>query len=389
MTKSYPVQIMALIVSLSTILLCPEMSWAKKPGPDAGGGGTGGGVSYTIVRLDDAGGAFVGGPANTANDINEYGNVVGTVVDAASGNYVPAFWGVSGTVSQIVPLGGGTFANGLNNFNEIAGYGDGDALYWPSPADAPVALTPLHTGYRCVAQRINDAGVICGYAVQPVLDDNGDEIGLSFVAVVWRVDWIDGDLEIAGPVPLPTIDAQSQAFDLNENDNNGYANVVGRFMTSNWINTAAVEWTVQSHADGGISVSPTPVALEMGDAVAYGNNNLGISCGDSADGPELHAKLWAGGSVLTLDPDQRTDTSALDINDAGVIVGEGGPHSLWLEALVWPSPTARPVALSRFLPKRRAPFVGLWNATAINEAGVITGEGGDGSTTFAFVAIPN
>ncbi len=384
MTQSHPVRITALIFSLIAILLCPGVSWAKKPG-----GGGGGGVSYTIVRLDDAGGTFVGGPASTANDINEYGNVVGTVVDAASGNYVPAFWGASGTSSQIVPLGVDAFANGLNNFNEIVGSGSGDAIYWPSPADAPVVLPPLVTEYSCVARRINDDGLICGYAVHPVLDGNGDQIGLAFVAVVWRVNWIDGDLEIAGPVPLPTFDAQSQAFDLNENDDDGYANVVGRFMTSNWANTAAVQWTVQSHADGGISISPTPVVLEFGDAVAHGNNYLGISCGDWANGPELHARLWSSGSVLTLDPDRRTDTSALDINDAGVIVGEGGPHSLWLEALVWPSPTARPIALSRFLPKRRAPFVGLWNATAINEAGVITGEGGDGVTSFAFVAIPN
>ena len=379
----------ALILALAAILLCAAPTWAKKKPGGGGGGKDGGGVSYDVVKLDDADGTYVAGTSNAANDVNEQDNVVGTVRDVATGEDVAVFWDVNGTGSQIIPLGTGAFANGLNDFNEIVGVGGGEALYWASPAAAPVALPPLEDGLPYVARRISNSGVICGYATQSVIDDVGEPIGLAFAAVVWRVTWPDGEMQIAGPVVLPTLDDQSQAYGLNENDGAGAANVVGAYLTSTFAQTAAVQWTVQSESDGSISVFPDPVLLETGDATASEINNLGVSCGDSGNvSSSLQARLWSAGSGMTLDPGGRAYARALNISDAGVVVGTGGPHSLDSDALVWPSAAEGPVLLAKFLPKRRSPFLGLWNATAVNEAGVITGEGGDGSTNFAFVAIP-
>ena len=387
MTVSQQKRILGLILTLSLLVVTATPTWAKKKpgggGGKGGGKGGGGGVAYTVSRLDDAGGAYVAGPSNAANDINESGNVVGTVLDVATGADVPVFWEVNGTSSEIVAIGVNAFANGLNNSNEIVG-GGGDALYWPGPTAAPIPLPPLEPGLAAVARDINDDGVICGYALEEVLDETGDPVGLAFVACVWRVTWPAGELLIDGPVALPTFDDQSQAYALNENDNSGLADVVGSFLTAGWEYTSAVQWTVLSHADGTISVVSDPAALEFGDAAANGVNNLGVSCGDAANS----ARLWSPGNSLTLDSGRRAYTVALDVNDTGAIVGSGGPHSLDLDALVWPDASAAPVLLAKFLPKRRSPFVALWNATAINEAGQIAGEGGDGVTSFAYLAIP-
>ena len=65
-----------------------------------GGGGGGGAPTYTIVSLDDARGAVVGTLNCGANDINEHGDVVGTVEDADNGTSVAAFWEVDGTQSR-------------------------------------------------------------------------------------------------------------------------------------------------------------------------------------------------------------------------------------------------------------------------------------------------
>jgi hypothetical protein len=384
------------VISLALVggLLCSSRLLAKKPG---GGGGGGGGkpdsASYTIVKLDDAGGAFAAAPSGSANDINEQGNVVGTVEDILTGDYLPVFWAVEGTDSLIIPLrmnaalpeADWAFAKGVNSLNEIVGYDESGALYWSSPDAVPVELPGLWDGLPSDAQDINDDGVICGSAMEPAFDEDGHPNGVTIAAVGWRVTWPDGELHIAGPVRLPTFDDRSYADALNENDAEGRANIVGGFESANFVATVTVQWTVQSQADGTVTVTPSDVApLEYGDAAAYGINNPGVSCGQI----ETQAMLWLAGEGLPLDPGDQPYTSAFDVSDAGVIVGEGGLHSLDVNALVWTSPSAQPVLLARFLPKRKSPLLALWRATAVNKSGVIAGEGGDGLKTYAFVAIP-
>ena len=332
-----------------------------------GGGGGGGAPTYAIVSLDDARGAVVGTLNGGANDINEHGDVVGTVEDADNGTSVAAFWEVDGTQSQIFPLNGGLSAYGLNNFNEVVGSGSSSidppnvaGFYWSSPTSQPVALPPLPGGLASIAYAISDDGVICGYARELVRDADGTPIGSTDVAVVWRLTYADGELQIVGPVPLPTLDDRSHAYSVSENDTAGLAIVVGVFMTSGFSHTAAVQWTVQSHQDGTLTVDPNPVLSETGNAAALGLNNLGVSCGEALDSsPETDALVWFGGSGLPLASGGFPQTGALDVNDAGVIVGFGGQHTVIHDALVWPSATSQPVLLNKFLPKRNSPFAFL------------------------------
>jgi hypothetical protein len=80
-------------------------------------------------------------------------------------------------------------------------------------------------------------------------------------------------------------------------------------------------------------------------------------------------------------------TVARDINDAGVIVGYGGAGTIDHEAVVWPSASAKPVALSKYL-GRNSPFLFLKESLAVNQAGDIVGFGWDGESYGAFLAIP-
>ena len=375
-------------------LLGLSISWAKKPdkpGGGNGGGGKGDSPSYEIIKLDDVGGAYVAGPANSANDINDLGNVVGTVVDVVTGEYVAAFWNFDGYDSELFVLADGQFANGLNNFNETVGSNQDDALYWSSPLDEPVPLPPLWEeplweGPACFPYAINDDGIISGSALVP---DEQQPGGLTRVAVVWRVTWLDGQLHITGPVELPTLgDSQALALAVSQTDSaTGMTSLAGHFYTPGIGNTAAVKWRVQSHADGSITAAGQPLLLAVGDASANGVNDHEVSSGYAAYG---EAHIWLGDEPLPLDPDRRPYTRALDVNNGDVVVGTGGAHSLEADALVWPSPTARPILLAKFLPKRNAPFQALWNATAINEMGMIVGEGGNGlaNGSYPYVAVP-
>lgn len=393
-------------LTLAAGLLSVSLALADhKPGHGGGEGGGGGGDSftYTIVKLDDAGGTFVGSPSSEASDINEPGHVVGSVAEAATGASIAAFWEVNGTSSRIVPLTGGRAAFGLNNFHEIVGVGSASSnppltagLYWSSPSGAVVALPPLSEGLATVAYAINDSGVICGFAVQPVLDEQGTTIGSTHVAVVWRATHVDGDLQVDGPYPLPTFDDRSQAYAVSESDGSGVVSVVGVFMTAGFARTAAVEWTIQLNDDGTLGVDPNPAALEIGEgAVALGVNNTGWRCGQARQGIVDKARVWIGGDGFTLlNPDaqpqtlERTYHRARDVNDAGVIVGAAAGIDQSYAAVVWPGISQKPLLLHKFLPKRNAPFIGLKEATAINEAGTIVGIGLEGFG-YPFLAVRN
>ncbi len=391
-----------LAVAFSITVLAGENMRAKKPGGGGGnpGGGEGGGeTSYTIVKLDDAGGVFTASFGAGAFDINNAGNVVGVAANAVTGDQHSVFWLVNGNSSQIFPLGVDATAYGLNDSDEIVGAGFGNALYWAGPAAPPVVLPPLVAGLGAVAFDINADGVICGVALDPVFDDFGNPIGAMDVAVVWRVTYPNGEMSIAGPVTLPTTAGErSLAHSLNDNDPAGLASVTGELQPgSDPANNAAVQWTVQSQEDGSLIVDPNPVILETDHAAAYCINNLGVSCGQARlSGVEPKSRVWSESiGVTLLDPPSKPFDNyyrlhkALGVNSAGVIVGTAGENTTFRDAVVWSSAAATPVLLEKFLPKRNAPFAWLRQATAINEAGVIAGIGNvNGSQSYAFIAIP-
>ena len=379
---------MAIAVAIG--LLCSADAQAGKPDKPAGGGDKA--PAYTVAQLDDGGGAFTNGVARALNDT---GLVVGQVENAATSEVFGACWELSGSQWQLRLLtdtGDGAVAFGVNRAGEIVGGGyDADgharAFYWAAPTAPPVTLPPVSGNVQSVARSINNAGVVCGYLVHPpVYDDDGNSLYWLREAVAWRVNLVDGQPSVFGPVPLPTLDDQSLALAITDNDSDGAAEIVGGFCTAaNNVRTAAVAWTVQSHPDGSLTADPLPMIVENGDAGASGVNNLGIICGDI--GFPNEAVVWSGGVARPLNPNRMALTVTQGINDAGVIVGYGGTGIVDHEAVVWPSASAKPVALSKYL-GRTSPFLFLKEALAINQAGDIVGFGWDGENYGAFLAVP-
>ena len=269
---------------------------------------------------------------------------------------------------------------GYDNEGNVRGF------YWAGPTASPVILPPVSGDVESSARAINNDGVVCGYLVHPpVYDNDGNLLYRLREAVAWRVNVVEGQPNVFGPVPLPTLDDQSFARAINENDSNGVAMIVGRFRTADNVRTAAVAWTVHSHADGTLTVDPLPTIVEAGDAEAYGVNNLGTICGDVNFPNE--AVAWSGGSTQFLNSHRMALTVTQDINDAGTIVGYGGTGVVDHDAVVWPSAGAKPVVLNKYL-GRESPFIFLKRALAMNEAGEIAGFGWDGGNYGAFLAIP-
>jgi hypothetical protein len=402
-----------LLLVLATTLIASIGTGSPPPGKGGGGDGGGGGTSttsYSIYKLDDAGGRYTA-DYETVTDVNDVGSIVGRVTAVADGAGYAAFWQLSGGTSALTLLDGGDFgaygANAINNLSNIVGRGsDGQnttAFYWASPQAAPILLPAVDSSLFCTALGINDDGIVCGSAGKPTFDQNGNFVGVVQVAVVWRVTFPGGEPQVFGPVELPYSGFDfSRATALNDVDSDGIAEVVGNFGNGTSKSHAVGKWLVQSLPNGTVNVGGAPqmlsVASETGAAEAWGINTSGTACGffslDLYTAPEKGTVWTKDGQIVLANPPTVNGWApnrihaAYGLNDSGVIVGE-----TYLEgyngAIVWPSATTTtPVRLSSFLPKRNSPFTLLLDATAINTNGVIVGTGLTGEGEYGFVAVP-
>ena len=141
-----------------------------------------------------------------------------------------------------------------------------------------------------------------------------------------------------------------------------------------------------------VAVVSPPIVLQSGDPAdgdiyANGVNDAGAVCGE-AFWPPL-AVVWSGGATSTLASAKNAPAAnAHDINNDNVIVGWGGQGQGWCEAVVWHSVDGKMVMLSKYLPRKNAPFTMLIEAAAINASGRIAGYGIDEEGRGAFLALP-
>jgi uncharacterized membrane protein len=363
-------------------LLCSAQGLAKKP-PKPEDPPVVAPRSYEIVRLDDG----VGGWSDCrAEDINAAGDVVGYLEDPDLGR-IAACWDVteaSGEVTcELVLLSGGSGALGVNDLGQIVGYrsnaeSPSDAVYWASMDTAPITLPALDEEWHSTALEINNAGLICG--------NTGGQ------AAVWRVNWIDGALSVWGPLPMPALGGKSWAIAINNCDENDSATVVGQSMLADNSYNAAVAWSVQAQADGSVTVIGLPVVLAVddpddADVRVRGLNDTGAICG-KAFWPPLGV-VWTEDQTTALAVARDAPcANAYDINEAGVAVGWGGQGQGWCEAVAWHGIDGKMVMLSKYLPRKNAPFTMLIEATAINASGRIAGYGIDEEGRGAFLALP-
>jgi hypothetical protein len=374
----------ARIGCLAATLCFMPIAEAKKPSNPPGGGG--GGVSYRIVKLDDADGTLGG----TAFDINNSRLIVGGVVASLSGEEeiaLAAYWTVTESgrsiSSSVNFLAGGDVALGCNEFGEIVGHGGEAAVYWADTGASAVPLPKLPGEIRGVAESISNDGVICGWSELPA-DPGGPR---NVLAVVWRVTHTPDGPQIWGPLALdanspdPGIAYFSFALDANDQASGGEITIVGE------TNEGAVAWDLTLDQAGGLVPGLTRLLAETG--TAYAINNLGIVCGRGnldLSTTNTEPVIWAGDVGLLLKLDRTTTIATpLDINDDGIIVGFAGLGS----AVVWASPDAELILLEKFL--KKSPFDSLSTAQAVNDSGEIVGAGWISADRFrpSFLAIPN
>ena len=379
------------VVVLATLLvaLAPAICQAqkgKKPGGGGGGNDGGGGEpaeTYVFAPLD---------LGSLVNDINDLREIVG-FMSMPSNQYAAAYWTVSESNGQVETnlaiLSGGIEAYSINNLGEIVGVGFGSAgnyvaVYWPSPSSTAEPLPSLPGYDVSVAQGINNDGLICGYVSKSALDASGQPIPATYDspsnrAVVWRVDSSGETPIINGPFELPTSGdgVENAAIAVNDNDENGIAQVVGR---------GGFLWDVLSHEDGTVSVSSTP--LDVG--VPTGINNAGLISGRLTGTREVDALVWSRDSTWFLNRGRGRNkmpyAGAWDINDSGLIVGETCTDtSLGAigRACFWNGIDGSLTYLDGYLPANPS-IADLYSARAVNAFGDIVGSG---SSNFVAVRV--
>jgi len=284
-------------------------------------------------------------------------------------------------------------ATGINNLNQIVGEASGGGgAFWRGPADnAPVSLPPLSGDTLSAPYAINDAGMVVGNS----LDIDGEVI-LSR-GVVWRVV-VDGGgtVSVRGPVALPLLEGDPQAWALALSELSSGSFQVTGFSQREDDSSEAVVWTVALSGDG----TPTPgpaVSLVESDASSTGNsiNIHGDACGQLGRMPFVAP---AGQTAQLLPVPRYTYWGAAHgINNRGEIVGqlEIYPKGAWSGlmsgkagyfAYLWKE-DGTPIDLTTQIDPA-AGWARLWKATVINEAGVIGGSGPRDIQWRGFVLFP-
>jgi uncharacterized membrane protein len=262
-------------------------------------------------------------PYNTAADINNAGQVVGTLVTPA--NPKATVWSPSGTVEQVRPGGVYDFGNAINDKGEVAGgYEEGPYVHaFASPySDSSLGgVAASNPEPATVAMDINNKGLVVGYGLT---DDPAPYY--YHHAVAW-----DGthttDLN-------PAWASISYAYGVND------SNVIVGVADGQ-----AVEW------NGG-------VATTLGAGTAYDINNAGVVAGKSGS----NAVIWNGGVETILGAGQ-----ANALNILSQVVGVSGGH-----AFLWANGKA--IDLNNFLSEAdRNAGVVMEEATGINDHGWIVG----------------
>lgn len=130
---------------------------------------------YDGRRVRDMGN--LGGPGATVTALNDHGQATGYSLLSSTDSVQHAFiWHTSTGMADLSPAGSGdSVATDINNRGQIAGIAGGMAFRW-SRDEGLRSLGSFGAGSYATA--LNAAGTVVGVA--PVLDPNGDPLGLPF-----------------------------------------------------------------------------------------------------------------------------------------------------------------------------------------------------------------
>lgn len=196
-----------------------------------------------------------------------------------------------------------TLVRDLNDSRVMVGQTLGASVFaieWDSPTAIPARLQTPITDYpasQVVAQSINNNGVIVGQVLETVAT-KGNTQTTRYEALVW----VGGAVQILALAPGATTQIAS-----NINDNGVISGIAG---------SHPVRWTPRVGGGYDVAMSST----DVGSA----NVNTGIdACGRIVGGSDKGAWLWDGATVVMLPTltGAASTARALDINDAGTIIG--------------------------------------------------------------------
>lgn len=313
------------------------------------GSGGGGGARYVITRLPLASGY----DSSQALDINNSGQIVGSLDVSANNSTRPALW----QNGQVVDLGAllpanqqGGMANQINDAGQVVGVNHSGAFLY---TNSQMTSLPTLVAY---AAAINASGLIAGgeqgINPQACTVSNGNVTTLS---------------NLGG--------ASAGASDLNDAGQVvGYARTsVGVLHAVRWLNGQITDLQASSSSGGGASAINTG-----GQVVGY-----------ALVGSHTRALLWQNNSSVDLGTITGfLDSSANAINDAGQIVGtcevDKGNSSADSHAFLWESGSLQDL---NTLIDAQSGWV-LTEARGINRQGQIVGRGRFNGTLQAFLLTP-
>ena len=317
-----------------------------------------------VIELPTLGGAHA-----QAEDINDLGQIVGwsvrvgVAVEATIWNSgVPSGLGLPGAMRF-------SFANAINNAGEVSGYSElgtmpGEpgnfmtATFWGAGGVVDIGAEMAFTS--SIAYDINDNGMV---ALQ------GDNPGPFGFTAGWVWNQAQGGIP-AGADPIYRFGANYGINNLNDVVGfgavgfDGAQAILARFNGAGW--------------DNGVEIGPQAVRAP---AAANAISDSGIVVGQAGDGG-VHVFEAA---IFTLDParpvvwldtlDDFEDSTALDLNEAGMIVGYALHYAYpepELRAVVW---VDEEIYDLNHLLKRNSNFRILVSATGVNENGDVVGYG--------------
>lgn len=260
----------------------------------------------------------LGGTYSSACSINNRGQVVGE--SACVGGNRHAFLWENGIMTDLGTLGGlDSCALGINDLGQVVGWSD-------------TALGARHA-FLWQDEQMTDLGAIeINDSIAWEINNRGQIVGHSTATGSWRGTLWENGREI--DLGTPT-DNRSDAYSINN-----FGQVVGTIEYD-----TAFLWQ-----DGMISsLAPIPGDLYSG---AYGINDLGWIVGWSQYYSQSRATLWFDGLAINLNDTVVSGMNyelieARQVNELGMIVGQGVINGRWSSYLLTPVP--EPASISTLL----------------------------------------
>lgn len=295
---------------------------------------------------------------SVAYGINALGQVVGQASgnaadpQAASRNHAVA-WSADGVIRDLGTAGGSdSIAMDINDHGQIVGTvvpvfsGPGrSAVLWQSSTSDPVVLARGPNSLVTEAHAINNAGVIVGSQAGSSFPNqmtvwNANNPGSQVTLGVGTLSDVSNSGVIVGASIVPGGASDWQAY-VNDNG----VDVSPKFASAAVVNGVNDQGLIIGQATNGVSLGEGnfPFVAKGGAMLKLGTlggaftapnaiNNLGQAVGMSqkAGSGQRYAVIWDGTQVVDLnrylDPSLAADgwilEEAYDINDRGVIVGE-------------------------------------------------------------------